>query len=311
MASVSQVKRLFDLLSKLQSEQSYSAAELAEQMGVSRRTMFRDLKDLEKLGVRASYNDRLQRYVVSLSDETQAAAQITPAELQSLLSLGRGDCENGCENGCGNHDERSPEFLVGRIGLLSGGPQTTAQSTSYSRLARAILRSERVSISLKNEQQLAVCPYRLLLDSGAWYLVAAAPDSSWQGRVAIDDIARVTASGEHFAPLDDGALEELTAAIWSSESHGERAVVTFSREVAETVLEEQQLPGTTLTKFENGKVRLETPMTSLRPMLTWVLSFGSSAVVESPQSLRNAVTTEWQRVAENYHGRREQTPATS
>lgn len=303
MASVSQVKRLFDLLSKLQSEQSYTAAELAEQMGVSRRTMFRDLKDLEKLGVRASYNDRMQRYVVSLSDETQAAAQITPAELQSLLSLGR--------DGCGNHDQRSPEFLIGRIGLVSGGQQTTARSVSYRSLARAILRSECVSISLKNERQLAVCPYRLLLDSGAWYLVAATPDSSWQGRVAIDDIACITASGEYFSPLDDVALEEFTAAIWSSESHGERAVVTFSREVAETVLEEQQLPGTTLTKFENGKVRLETPMTSLRPMLTWVLSFGSSAVVESPQSLRNAVTTEWQRIAENYHGRREQTPITS
>src|SRR3954454_13194036 len=49
--SVSRAARLLELLIRVQTRSCFTAAELAEEFGVSRRTMFRDLRVLSEMGV--------------------------------------------------------------------------------------------------------------------------------------------------------------------------------------------------------------------------------------------------------------------
>lgn len=51
----SRVSRVVQILTTLQTGRGYTAQELSRMFGVSRRTLFRDLKELENIGIRPKY----------------------------------------------------------------------------------------------------------------------------------------------------------------------------------------------------------------------------------------------------------------
>ncbi|KKK58323.1 hypothetical protein LCGC14_3045590, partial [marine sediment metagenome] len=61
---LSRISRVVRLLTLLQSEHSYSPDELAKHIGVSRRTVFRDLKELEAVGVPFKFNSDTGGYTI-------------------------------------------------------------------------------------------------------------------------------------------------------------------------------------------------------------------------------------------------------
>ena len=52
----SRVRRIIEIITALQSAQHYAACDLAKIFGTSRRTIFRDLRDLQEVGVCFSHH---------------------------------------------------------------------------------------------------------------------------------------------------------------------------------------------------------------------------------------------------------------
>ena len=52
----SRVSRVVQVLTTLQTGRGYTAAELSRMFGVSRRTLFRDLKELQNIGLQPQFS---------------------------------------------------------------------------------------------------------------------------------------------------------------------------------------------------------------------------------------------------------------
>lgn len=65
--SFTRVHRLLRLISLLQSSRTFTADELAEELGVSRRTFFRDLNILDLTGIPYGYDAKRHSYVIDQS----------------------------------------------------------------------------------------------------------------------------------------------------------------------------------------------------------------------------------------------------
>jgi len=60
----SRVSRVVQILTTLQSAKGYAVSELAQIFGMSRRTIFRDLKELQALGVPYHYDAKSASYTI-------------------------------------------------------------------------------------------------------------------------------------------------------------------------------------------------------------------------------------------------------
>ena len=65
MSSIGKIRRMLQLLERLQAGQRHSADDLAQLCDVSRRTIFRDLKTLQEAGIPVQYNSSEQHYWIS------------------------------------------------------------------------------------------------------------------------------------------------------------------------------------------------------------------------------------------------------
>ncbi|MEM6854913.1 MAG: HTH domain-containing protein, partial [Planctomycetota bacterium] len=84
---ISRVHRLIRLITLLQSQQAPSADELTLDLGISRRTLFRDLKLLEAAGV-PYYHERGKGYRIQQSFFLPPI-QLTVAETMGLMILAK------------------------------------------------------------------------------------------------------------------------------------------------------------------------------------------------------------------------------
>jgi predicted DNA-binding transcriptional regulator YafY len=62
LVKLGRVSRIIQILTTLQAGHSYSVDDLAKIVGVSRRTVFRDLKELQAIGVPYHFNTRTGGY---------------------------------------------------------------------------------------------------------------------------------------------------------------------------------------------------------------------------------------------------------
>lgn len=76
--------RILRILAALQSGRAYSANALAELVGIARRTIFRDLKDLANAGVHVEYDRATKRYFID-GATLKAPDDLTHRDVMALL----------------------------------------------------------------------------------------------------------------------------------------------------------------------------------------------------------------------------------
>ena len=191
MSSIGKVRRLLQILEYLQSGRRYHTGQLAEFLGVSKRTVFRDLKVLQDSGVQLLYDDTEQGYWIPTTTYIPPT-DLTFEEILSLLLLG--------EN-LGNPEHGIPFQAAGRnaaLKLLSNLPTSIRTRISgimdrmciriepqnpqhhdqghYERVLQAI--GERRQIRLmydcpfgQNQITTLVSPYGVLYQERFWYVI--------------------------------------------------------------------------------------------------------------------------------------------
>ena len=60
----SRINRVIEILTTLQAGKSYTVSDLSEMFGTSRRTIFRDLKELQAIGVPYHYDIKTGGYTI-------------------------------------------------------------------------------------------------------------------------------------------------------------------------------------------------------------------------------------------------------
>lgn len=256
--------RLLHLLSLLQARPDWGGPELAERLGVTTRTVRRDVDRLRGLGYpveaapgsgggyRLGVGARLppllldddEAVAVAIGLRTAAGGTVTGLEEAAVAALAKLD------QVLPQHlRQRVRALQVATVPLRADGPEVTAATLVL--LAQACRGRERVRFTYVDgkgaESERTVEPFRLVPTGRRWYLVArdarrpagrdGPPDSAWR-TFRVDRIHEPTATGHRFTvddPPDAAALVSSSVAVAPYAHHALVRVAAPADEVAAAV----------------------------------------------------------------------------
>ncbi|MBD0420517.1 YafY family transcriptional regulator [Streptomyces sp. TRM S81-3] len=240
--------RLLTLLSLLQTPREWPGGELAERLGVSRRTVRRDIDRLRELGypVQATMGaDGGYRLVAGkampplvLDDEEAVAIAVG-------LRAGAGHAVEGVDEASVRALAKLEQVLPGRLRhrvatlqaattpLTSGdGPSIAPETLTV--MASTVAGHERLRFAYRagdgTESRRLTEPYRLVSTGRRWYLVAYDLDRDDWRTFRVDRVSEPFATGARFAPreLPTGSAAEFLRRSMHRRSDSYEAVVAFA-----------------------------------------------------------------------------------
>lgn len=244
--------RLLTLLSLLQTPREWPGGELADRLGVSRRTVRRDIDRLRELGypVQATMgSDGGYRLVAGkampplvLDDEEAVAIAVG-------LRAGAGHAVEGVDEASvralAKLEQVLPSRLRHRVSTLQAAttPLTSGDGASIATetltvMASTVAGHERLRFAYRAkdgaESRRVVEPYRLVSTGRRWYLVAYDLDRGDWRTFRVDRVSSPFATGARFAPreLPTGSAAEFLRQSMYRRQETYEMVVTFEADVS-------------------------------------------------------------------------------
>lgn len=234
--------RLIDLVALLRRHDRITAAALAARLGVSRRTVLRDLDTLSLAGVPVFAEHGRGGGFSILPGYRPESAGLTSVEAQALFlpggepaarALGQGahfrSARRKLEGVLSDETARAVGEVAGWLLVVpEGWGQPEEAPESVATLAAAVARHEVIDLTYRAVGQQAqarrVRPLGLVLAGRTWYLLALRDDSGAQRTYRADRVQAVTGTGREFEP--DRSLEAAWAQARESLRHLDGVVVT-------------------------------------------------------------------------------------
>ncbi|MFF7393748.1 helix-turn-helix transcriptional regulator [Streptomyces scabiei] len=303
--------RLLRLLSLLQAHREWSGPELADRLGVTARTVRRDVDRLRELG-----------YPVNASPGTGGGYQLgAGAELPPLLlddeeavavAVGLRSAAGQGIDGIGESSVRAlakleqvlPSRLRRRVGALNAftvplmrGPQLSAVDPAVlTELANACRDAERLRFEYRDHGGTAtrrtVEPHRLVCTERRWYLVAWDVDRADWRTFRVDRVTPKPPHGPRFPPREPPA-EDLAAYVSkgvSRNAYASQAVVRLLVPLHEAAERISPSAGT-LEPYDEHSCLLRTGAPSLDVMAIHVMMTGVDFEVVEPEGLTETIRT--------------------
>ncbi|WP_371597322.1 helix-turn-helix transcriptional regulator [Streptomyces sp. NBC_00564] len=303
--------RLLRLLSLLQAHREWSGADLADRLGVTPRTVRRDVDRLRELG-----------YPVNASPGTGGGYQLgAGAELPPLLldddeavavAVGLRTAAGQGIEGIGETSVRAlakleqvlPHRLRRRVGALNAftvpmlrGPQPSAIDPAVlTELANLCRDAERLRFDYRSHDGVStrrtVEPHRLVCTEWRWYLVAWDVDREDWRTFRVDRITPRPPHGPRFTPRTPPA-EDLSAYVSkgvSTRAYASHAVIRLLVPMEEAAARISPSAGTLETAGKDSCI-LRTGAASLDVMVLHVMMTGLEFEVIEPAELNEAIRT--------------------
>lgn len=318
MSELQPLERQWTILQTL-SARRYGATvrELADEHGVSLKTIRRDLVLLQNLGfpVSPQAGSRGRNHWLADADDDTPPLKFNISELLALY-MGRTLLEPLA--GTIIWTSARSAFLKIRATLREPGLEyldrlakllhrTSFRNSRYANKSQLIddlmvaVEDRRIAFltyqSARSTESLTydVYPYGLVHHRGSLYVVAHSRQHGEVRTFKVDRIAGVALESLKFSRPADFDLQHFlrnSLGVFHQDGPTRRVVIRFAAEVARYVQEHHWHASQCLTREQDGSVRLEMELSSLEEVKSWVLSFGANAVVLEPEELRNAIVSD-------------------
>jgi len=315
------VERMLRLIQSLQSGRAVTIDEMAESIGVSRRTVFRDLEVLTRAGLAYDFDRGTKRYHATkssllppvplshaealavllatravadgpLSWDKQAAASAA-IKIESMLpSLIRDHC-----GALMNKTEFRPAPASDPTSI-DGAVQTI--QTALVRQCRIVMRYD--SLTDGEVLETTLCPYRLVFIHRAWYVIGLSLHHEKVRTFKVERIIQLRLTDRTFR--DDPAfnLDDYLGYAWLMIPDGPRTHVKirFSRKVATNVDEVVWHKTQRCVYDTDGSLLFEVDVDGVGEIAWWVLGYGAEAEVLEPPELRERIARHVARMKATY-----------
>ena len=309
----------------LSARRGWSAGELAQELDVNPRTMYRDLQALQSAGF-PLYTETVEgKNLWSVLDTVKHQIPV-PFSLTELMALYFGRDMLRVFQGTAFHDSLDSLFQKVRTTLppesvtyLESVEQTLHVGIKpykdYARFRELIPRVEEAArerrtldmayytMSRRSQSRRRVDPYRIWFFNGTFYLIGFCHKRREVRIFALDRIRMLSITKDAFEIPEDFDLDAfLRPSLGVFQGEPVRVRIWFAPHVAgyiqETVWHETQ----EITEAEDGSVVFEAEVAGLDEVRFWVLGWGSAAEVLEPEALREAVQAEVRALAARYEG---------
>lgn len=320
-----QLARQWQLIQRLaRSRVGISLDTLAEELGCVRRTVYRDLDALMFAGFPVVSEKRQGRaYYRFLDGFRMGDVPFTPDE---ILALAFGEDLLRTLEGTVFHDSIRSALSKIRAGL---GPELSeyldelgrafrvlpGPHKSYAHLRetiqilnQAVLGERRVRMRYRTGRTGTVKtrdldPYRVWYRAGGLYAVGFDHDSSEIRTFAVERIQRIEVRTERFEVQAGFDFDEYMGSSFGIIAEPATSVrILFDANWASYVSERVWHDSQKLVPRARGRLELQMQVGGAAELRSWLLSFGAGAEVLEPQSLRDAVESEFRRALRRYQG---------
>lgn len=316
MSGMNKAGRLEEL-KRLYIQRAYTDMELAEKLGVSRETIFRDRKDLS-----LDYpieQDEQGRYHIP-KNKLISEIKLNLHEALTLYLAGRKASRQTRFHQ--PHTVNAVEKLAATLRqpmterLLKSAERVTAQEKNPDKvkiieiIAQAWVEQRKVRIEYQalgsdGLTRHTISPY--LIEPSIWsdsvYVIAQSDFNDQIFAFKMDRILSTVISGETFEIPESFNDEELLKhawGIWYGNKEPERVKLRFSPAVTRRVKESIWHPLEKVEDTEDGGCLWSVDIAEWREMLPWVRGWGADVEVLEPKELREALEKEVRKMARVY-----------
>ncbi len=304
---VSRVHRLIRLITLLQSGRPRTVAELMEELGVSRRTLFRDLNMLEMAGV-PYYHEPGKGYRINRSFFLPPISLTVPETL-GLMMLGKSASTQRNRPYVGaalsaiyKLISTVPEpirtvcgEMMSHVSISPGAHLVGDREQQHYGLLQQCIDECRVcalqyySPVEDDALEIEVHPYALHFAARAWYVLAW---SELHEEVRVFKLARIGSlepTRRRFRRPRDFDVKDKIGNAWQLIPEGKEYNVEleFSAKVGQNVAEVQWHPSQKHKLLPDGRCQMHFVVDGLNEMAWWVCGYADQVVIKKPAALRD------------------------
>jgi len=317
------ISRIMQLLTAMQSRKGHAISELTEMLGKSRRTVYRDLKELEKAGLPCRFDTRQHCYVFDLQSPLPTLA-LSKDEAFSLLLLLREASHNirfpfsypaqllplKIEN-CLRREVRQFCDTSFRFISISSAPKTKMNllDKTFMQVLEAIQvkRILAVHCYLPAEQRSVTTdlnPYCLVYSAHTWHAIGESSFHKAVHTLELNNITQLSPSDKYFVEDEKFDLREYFGYAWSLLREGQiyEVELRFCPRIAQEVTDVQWHETQTTSFEDDGSVVLKFRVDGLNEITWWILGYGDQVEVLAPKALRQRIAQIASRIVASQQG---------
>ena len=307
------INRVIQILTTLQAGESCTVGELSEMFGTSRRTIFRDLKELQAIGVPYHYDSKTGAYTIK-PEFFLPSADLNLQEALSLLLLAHKVSNHvqlpfkksallaalKIEN---NLPDKIKEYCKTALRNISTGAnartpvsQNARFDIIFARVQEAIVKKRKVNISYYPFFEIGVvktelCPYRLFYNNQKWHVLGRSSLHDNVQTFELNCIRELKTTQEHFLEDEDFDASEYPGRAWSMVPEGRiyHVKLHFMPKVANNIAEVTWHSTQKVRHNGDGSAIVEFRVDGLNEITWWILGYGDQVRVLAPKVLRERV----------------------
>lgn len=319
------VERIFTILNLLRERDTVTASELAEYCGTTQRTIYRDMKLLEKVGVHYVTEGKSGYRLISgpviphrkLTQQEWMALTVYPLVTNDFLHNGHpvhDAYRSGFEKLKGlTRDSTTTQLLAmseelgDRIRLHD---QVGQKDTNHVMplLFQAMIENRAVEIEYyaiyrDATAKRVIYPYYIIPRNGHLYVLAYCTMREDFRTFRLNRFLAVVLQDETFEIDPTFNVDEYLAKRWTifaDDAEETTFVVRFNKEVARYVDEYIFYTETMIKKEKDGSILLQATVKSRKEFLRWIRGFGLNAEVLEPVEVRETLHAEYRQLMERY-----------
>jgi predicted DNA-binding transcriptional regulator YafY len=306
----SRISRVVQILTTLQAGKSYAVGDLSKMFGTSRRTVFRDLKELRAIGVPYHYDPKTGGYAIepgfflppvdlNLQEALSLLLLVHKASKQLQLPF-----KNSALLAALKIENHLPfkirKYCDTALRHIFVRPRAQAPMNSldvtFAQLQKAITKKHKVNIrynSLSEGEvvELDLNPYHLLYNDRAWYVLGYSSLHKSVRIFKLNRIRKLKITEQCFLGGESFDLSDYFGKAWSMVPEGRiyNVKLRFLPKVAKSVTEVQWHSTQEVTRNSDGSAIVEFRVDGLGEITWWILGYGDQVQVLAPKTLRKRV----------------------
>ena len=306
----SRVSRAIQILTALQSGQSYGVGNLAEILNISRRMVFRDLSELRKVGVPCNFDYKTHCYRIdpkfflsapNLDDKEALGLLMLAHKARNHIHLPFRDSALSAalkiENDLPENTKRYCGTALEKISIKAD-PQERLDllDQKFTQLLKAILDRQIVNLHYYvpvEQENIATnfYPYHLMYNNYAWHVLGKKESCKEFCVLKLNHIIELHILDKYFIEDEKFDLSEHIGRAWSMVPEGRlyNVRLQFLPEVAHNVADVQWHSTQVVTFQDDGSIIMEFRVDGLNEITWWIMSYGDQVQVLAPAALRQRV----------------------
>jgi predicted DNA-binding transcriptional regulator YafY len=298
---VSRAPRLLDLVQLLDTRYGRTRDELVENLGVSERTLYRDLACLTETGIPVVAIDGRYRLVDGAAWHPVILSSRERATLRLLLGAKGLRAAPDLATRLGSLASKLTRLTEGGEGALvladrertGPVPAGLVEMIEDAVARQATVEAAYVSLSSGGPaRRRRIDPWAIFHRDEAWYLAGWCHERQGPRIFRLDRIRHVRQTGDLFLRPEGFDVDAWLASAWSLYSGGEprEIVIHFAPSLAPLVENARHHEGERVTRLPDGSAEYRVTLGHIEEIARWIAAFGGKAKAIAPEELVERVT---------------------